>query len=81
IVELLEYLVQIGNKEFFIAFYTCYDLVCSNIVLELTWRSSLSDFAMPYLIQVIREFSTKMDMLEKANIEKTNENKNVNRVK
>ncbi|KAF0366022.1 Clathrin heavy chain [Gigaspora margarita] len=69
--ELLEYFVQIGNKECFTAcLYTCYDLARPDMVLELSWRHGLSDFAMPYLIQTMREFSTKVDTLEKANNER-----------
>ncbi|CAG8744352.1 1872_t:CDS:2, partial [Gigaspora rosea] len=70
--ELLEYFVQIGNKECFTAcLYTCYDLARPDVVLELSWRHGLSDFAMPYLIQTMREFSIKVDTLEKANNERT----------
>ncbi|CAG8710774.1 22115_t:CDS:2, partial [Gigaspora rosea] len=81
VVELLEYFVQIGNKCFTACLYTCYDLARPDMVLELAWRYCLSDFAMPYLIQVMRKFSTKVDILEKANIERTNENRNASRVK
>ncbi|CAJ0764924.1 17963_t:CDS:2, partial [Entrophospora sp. SA101] len=42
-----------------------------DIVLELAWRHGLNDFAMPYLIQVLREFSLKVDSLEKANAERS----------
>lgn len=59
--ELLEYFVQIGNKECFTAcLYTCYDLARSDVVLEMAWRHGLTDFAMPYLIQVMREFGNKV---------------------
>ncbi|CAG8468332.1 858_t:CDS:10 [Funneliformis mosseae] len=58
--ELLEYFVQIGNKECFTAcLYTCYDLARADVVLEMSWRHGLTDFAMPYLIQVMREFNNK----------------------
>ncbi|CAB4482710.1 unnamed protein product [Rhizophagus irregularis] len=70
--ELLEYFVQIGNKECFTAcLYACYDLVRSDVVLEMSWKHGLTDFAMPYLVQVMREFSNKIDILEKANAERT----------
>ncbi|RGB43851.1 hypothetical protein C1646_679763 [Rhizophagus diaphanus] len=40
--ELLEYFVQIGNKECFTAcLYTCYDLVRSDVVLEMSWKHGL----------------------------------------
>nr|CAG8563230.1 8822_t:CDS:10 [Entrophospora candida] len=70
--ELLEYFVQIGNKECFTScLFVCYDFVRPDIVLELAWRHGLNDFAMPYLIQVLREFSLKVDSLEKANAERS----------
>ncbi|CAG8591960.1 6823_t:CDS:10 [Funneliformis caledonium] len=61
--ELLEYFVQIGNKECFTAcLYTCYDLARADVVLEMSWRHGLTDFAMPYLIQVMREFNNKVQI-------------------
>ncbi|RIB01129.1 hypothetical protein C2G38_2231780 [Gigaspora rosea] len=65
VVELLEYFVQIGNKCFTACLYTCYDLARPDMVLELAWRYCLSDFAMPYLIQVMRKFSTKRKLILK----------------
>lgn len=62
--ELLEYFVQIGNKECFTAcLYTCYDLARADVVLEMSWRHGLTDFAMPYLIQVMREFGNKVCLI------------------
>ncbi|CAJ0765965.1 20541_t:CDS:2, partial [Entrophospora sp. SA101] len=70
--ELLEYFVQIGNKECFTAcLFVCYDFVRPDIVLELAWRHGLNDFAMPYLIQSLRDFTLKVDSLEKANAERS----------
>ncbi|CAJ0907790.1 2274_t:CDS:10 [Entrophospora sp. SA101] len=70
--ELLEYFVQIGNKECFTAcLFVCYDFVRPDIVLELAWRHGLNDFAMPYLIQTLRDFTLKVDSLEKANAERS----------
>ncbi|CAJ0840631.1 1996_t:CDS:2 [Entrophospora sp. SA101] len=42
-----------------------------DIVLELAWRHGLNDFAMPYLIQSLRDFTLKVDSLEKANAERS----------
>ncbi|KAG0240040.1 hypothetical protein BGX31_002304 [Mortierella sp. GBA43] len=65
--ELLQYFVESGNKECFAAcLYICYDLVRPDIVLELAWRHGLIDFAMPYLVQSMREYVGKVDKLEKA---------------
>ena len=35
--------------------YVCYDLVQPDVILELAWRNQAIDFAMPYLIQNMRE--------------------------
>jgi clathrin heavy chain len=61
---LLEYFVEIGNKECFAAcLFTCYDLIKPDVATELAWRNNMMDFAMPYLIQVMREYTDKVDML------------------
>jgi clathrin heavy chain len=30
--------------------YTCYEYVPADVVLELSWRFGLMDFAMPYMV-------------------------------
>ncbi|KAF9319670.1 hypothetical protein BG003_008470 [Podila horticola] len=68
--ELLQYFVESGHKECFAAcLYICYDLVRPDVVLELSWRHGLQDFAMPYMVQFTREYVDKVDMLEKAQAE------------
>ncbi|KAK7204827.1 armadillo-type protein [Myxozyma melibiosi] len=63
--ELLQYFVDVGNKECYAAMlYTCYDLIREDIVAELSWRHSLSDFTTPYLINKRREQETKIKSLE-----------------
>ncbi|KAG0326315.1 hypothetical protein BGZ99_009753 [Dissophora globulifera] len=70
--ELLQYFVESGNKECFAAcLYICYDLVRPDVVLELSWRHGLTDFAMPYMVQFMREYVTKVDKLEKAHEERS----------
>lgn len=54
---LLNYFVEKKQEECFAAcLYTCYELIRPDIVLELAWRHSLMDFAMPYMIQTFREY-------------------------
>jgi len=72
---LLEFFVKQGLKECFAAaLYTCYDIIKPDVALELAWRNNLMDSVFPYLIQVLREYSGKVDMLvkekEKADKEK-----------
>ncbi|TPX38293.1 hypothetical protein SmJEL517_g00095 [Synchytrium microbalum] len=70
--ELLQYFITSDKKECFAAcLYTCYDLLRPDVVLEVAWRHQWQDFAMPYLIQVLREYTAKVDVLEKANAERT----------
>jgi len=60
--SLLRFFVAQENSECFAAtLYTCYDYIKPDVALELGWRHKLLDFAMPYLIQVIREFTEKVD--------------------
>jgi clathrin heavy chain len=65
--ELLQYFVEIGKKECFAAcLYTCYELLRPDVILEMAWRNGLQDFAMPYLVQVMREYITKVKQEDSA---------------
>ena len=46
--------------------FQCYDLLHPDVILELAWKHNIMDFAMPYLIQVMREYTGKVDKLEEA---------------
>ncbi|EDQ92603.1 uncharacterized protein MONBRDRAFT_19294 [Monosiga brevicollis MX1] len=68
---LLDYFVEIDDKECFAACcFACYDLLRPDVVTELAWRNGMMDFAMPYLIQVMREYMDKVDKLDTHHIEK-----------
>jgi len=68
---LLEYFVKEGLKECFsAALYTCYDSLRPDAVLEYAWRYKMIDFAFPYMIQVLREYTTKVDNLHKESEKK-----------
>ncbi|KAI9297462.1 putative CHC1-clathrin heavy chain [Neoconidiobolus thromboides FSU 785] len=70
--DLLKFFVENELKEYFTACLTiCYDLIRPDVAMELAWRHRISDYAMPYMIQVIREYTSKVDKLEKANEERT----------
>jgi len=63
---LLEFFVQQGLKECFAAcLYTCYDVIRPDVALEFAWKHKIIDFAFPFLIQVVREYTTKVDALYK----------------
>jgi len=75
---LLEFFVKEGLKECFAAaLYTCYDVVKPDVALELAWRNNIIDSVMPYLIQVLREYTGKVDTLikDKEKAEKEKEKK------
>lgn len=68
--DLLLFFVQNNLKECFAAcLYTCYELIHPDIALEYAWRFNVQDMAMPYLIQVLREYTKKVDELTKKNKE------------
>ena len=46
--------------------FQCYDLLRSDVILELSWRHNIMDFAMPFMIQTMREFSTRIEKLEET---------------
>jgi clathrin heavy chain len=46
--------------------FQCYDLLRSDVILELAWRHNIMDFAMPFMIQTMRETSSRLEKLEQA---------------
>ncbi|XP_041972062.1 clathrin heavy chain isoform X1 [Aricia agestis] len=72
--ELLDWFLQRDNYECFSAcLYQCYDLLKPDVVIELAWRHNIMDFAMPYLIQTVRELTTKVEKLEEADAKRSTE--------
>lgn len=72
--DLLKFFVDNGNHAAFAAtLYTCYDLIRPDVALELAWRNKIVDFAFPYIIQYVRDLSTRVDDLEKGATGKTKE--------
>ncbi|XP_029719221.2 clathrin heavy chain [Aedes albopictus] len=75
--ELLGWFLERGAHDCFAAcLFQCYDLLRPDIILELAWRHNIMDFAMPYLIQVTREYTSKVDKLEVADAERQKEGEN-----
>ncbi|XP_073686252.1 clathrin, heavy chain a (Hc) [Garra rufa] len=63
--ELLQWFLLEDKKECFAAcLFSCYDLLRPDVVLETAWRHNIMDFSMPYFIQVMREYLSKVDKLE-----------------
>ena len=67
--DLLDWFLENKNYECFAsALFTCYDLLHPDVVLELAWRNNILDFAMPYVIQVLKEYITKVGVLNDADL-------------
>ncbi|KAG6765465.1 hypothetical protein POTOM_029508 [Populus tomentosa] len=72
--ELLVYFIEKGKKECFAScLFVCYDLIRPDIALELAWMNNMIDFAFPYLLQFVREYTGKVDELVKDKINAQNE--------
>uniref|UniRef100_J3NAM3 Clathrin heavy chain n=2 Tax=Oryza brachyantha TaxID=4533 RepID=J3NAM3_ORYBR len=72
--DLLVYFIEQGKKECFAScLFICYDLIRADVALELAWMNNMVDFAFPYLLQFIREYTNKVDELVKDRIESQNE--------
>lgn len=72
--ELLSWFLDEQNFECFAAcLFQCYDLLHPDVILELSWRHNITDFAMPYLIQVMREYISKVDKLEELETQRLEE--------
>ena len=62
--DLLRFFVDEGVPECFAAcLYTCYDLVRPDVALEVAWSHGLIDTVMPYIIQFVKDYSNKVDIL------------------
>ena len=71
--ELLTFFVNIMDKECFAAtLYTCYSIVEPDIVLELAWKNGIMDFAMPFMIQYMRDSSRKLEIDERTKLPEEN---------
>lgn len=59
--DLIDWFLAEKNYECFAAcLYACYDLLRPDVVLELAWRNDIMNFAMPYMINTMREFSMRV---------------------
>merc|ERR1719359_509471 len=71
---LLRYFVDQKIPEAYCAcLYTCYDSVRPDVALELGWRNGMLDMVMPYMIQVLREYTDRVGALDKKTQKKEEE--------
>lgn len=74
--NLLRFFVDHELFEAFAAMlFTCYDLLRPDAVLELAWRNGIIGFAMPYVVQFVREYVSKIDNLIAAAAKEKEERK------
>ncbi|RKP29280.1 clathrin heavy chain [Metschnikowia bicuspidata] len=74
--ETLDYFVETGNHECFVALlYVAYGLIKYDYVMELSWLHDLGTFIKPYEISIVHENNKKLDEmhaeLQKRNAENT----------
>lgn len=69
--KLLKFFAENQLKEFFsVITYTCYELLKPDDVLEMAWRYGLNEFSMPYMIQVFKELTQKIEIVQKKHEER-----------
>ena len=62
--DLARHFVEKGEKECFAAtLFSCAPLLAPDVVLELAWAHGVTDAAMPFMIQTIRDQTAKIDLL------------------
>lgn len=64
--ELLAYFLENKLHDCFAAsLYQMYDLLHPDVILELAWKHKIMDFAMPYMIQVMRDYHSRVCIIYK----------------
>lgn len=62
--DLARHFLEKGEKECFAAtLFACATLLAPDVVLELAWAHGVTDAAMPFLIQTLRDQTSKIDLL------------------
>jgi len=60
--------VDIGSRECYVGMlYACYELVRPDVILELSWRHGLTDFTMPFMINMLAQQTATIDALKRDN--------------
>ena len=59
--DLMHFFVEKQERECFAALlYTCYDLIKPDVALEVAWTNGLVDFVMPFMVQFLRDYNSKV---------------------
>ncbi|KAL3953789.1 hypothetical protein ACCO45_011745 [Purpureocillium lilacinum] len=66
--DLVRYFVDIGHRECYTGMlYACNELIRPDLVLELSWRHGLTDFSMPYMINMLAQQTREIALLKSDN--------------
>lgn len=57
--------------------YACNDLIRADVVLELSWRYGLTDFSMPYMINMLAQQTKEIALLKADNEARKSKEKEV----
>lgn len=69
--NLLHFFAAKGLKEYFaVMTYTCYELLQPDLVLEYGWRYGLTDFTMPFMIQLVKDLNVRVESVQKKHEER-----------
>jgi len=69
--NLLKFFATENQREYFtVCTYTCFELLNPDQVLELAWRHGLTDFAMPFMIQMVKDMSQRVEHVQKKHEER-----------
>lgn len=60
--------------------YACHELIRPDVVLELSWRHGLTDFTMPYLINLLSQQTKELAVLKADNEERKTREKEQEKV-
>lgn len=72
--ELLTFFLENGLHDCFAAsLYQMYDLLYPDVIIELAWKHDIVEYAMPYIIQFVYHIRTRVEKLERAEIERKEE--------
>merc|ERR1719387_939540 len=72
--DLLEFFVSSNDKECFAAtLFTCGQIIRPDVALEHAWRNGIMDFAMPYLIQYLRNASELLKTVDERTAPKSDD--------
>lgn len=67
--ELMTFFVEKNERECFAALlYTCYDLIKPDQALEVAWTHGLIDFVMPFMIQYLKDYTSKVHRYAKISL-------------